>query len=288
MDYIVDDRVFLLGLDELYRGAVRPHEETELLAAAAEVAKILRVGPASVPVEGYYTESEALSRYFRLMRALQAEPAKRAPAVTGLQSFQRLRAVTSSAIYGRPNDLQALLPTTRDPLGEALARSIPDWTVPRLVQVAQAVALEWDDYSLSGLAARAGEPVVLAALRESVVLEVGLSIFSREVPASYLWKVSPALTDAGRRFVTAFNALFDESLPDPGPEHARRYWNATEQAEILGRCGCLGRDPGGSRYYHWAVRHEDGKLAVHAFWDGRLWTTDQYRAALHRGEGLPV
>ncbi len=68
---VVDDRVFLLGLDKLYRDAMKQHERGELLGCARRVAEALHVTPADVPVEGYYAEDERLTEYFRLVRALQ-------------------------------------------------------------------------------------------------------------------------------------------------------------------------------------------------------------------------
>ena len=72
--YIVDNRVFLLGLDELYRDAVKPHERGELLDCAREVADVLHVESEDIPIEGYYSEHPQLTEYFKLMRALQAAP----------------------------------------------------------------------------------------------------------------------------------------------------------------------------------------------------------------------
>ena len=37
----------------------------------------LEVGPADVPVEGYYAQDERLTEYFRLMRTLQQLPDRR-------------------------------------------------------------------------------------------------------------------------------------------------------------------------------------------------------------------
>jgi hypothetical protein len=68
---IVDNRVFLLGLDELYREAMKRHEREELLGCARETAGALSVAAAEVPVEGYYSEDERLTEYFLLVRVLQ-------------------------------------------------------------------------------------------------------------------------------------------------------------------------------------------------------------------------
>src|SRR4029079_15725650 len=79
---VVDNRVFLLGLDELYREAMKSHERGELRDAARSVASALDLDPAKGrddPVEGYYTEDARLTEYFRLMRSLQAVDDRRRP-----------------------------------------------------------------------------------------------------------------------------------------------------------------------------------------------------------------
>jgi hypothetical protein len=68
---IVNNRVFLLGLDELYREAMKRHEQDELLRCARETASSLSVAAADVPIERYYSEDERLTDYFRLVRSLQ-------------------------------------------------------------------------------------------------------------------------------------------------------------------------------------------------------------------------
>jgi hypothetical protein len=63
--HIVDNRVFLLGLDNHYRELMKDHEREELLLCARRVAAALQVKPADVPVEGYYAEHPKLTEYFR-------------------------------------------------------------------------------------------------------------------------------------------------------------------------------------------------------------------------------
>lgn len=98
---VVDNRTFLLGLDELYREAMKVHERGELLHCARRVAATLEVAPAVVPIEGYYTEDQQLTEYFRLMRALQVISDKRTSEVASLPEFQRLLDVTSAPLYGK-------------------------------------------------------------------------------------------------------------------------------------------------------------------------------------------
>src|SRR5262245_10918203 len=99
-DRVVDNRIFLLGLDELYRDAMKRHERGELLLCARRVAAALEVAPAAVPVEGYYAEDQQLTEYFLLMRALQEVSEERTQVVAALPEFQRLLDVTSAPLYG--------------------------------------------------------------------------------------------------------------------------------------------------------------------------------------------
>jgi len=280
---MVDDRVFLLGLDALYRSAMKKHERAELLDCARRVATALNVEPAEVPVEGYYVEHSDLTTYFRLVRALQKAPLERASEVQSLPEFRRLLAVTSSPIFGPPYR-EYLLPKGNDPLSQALeaekGNALTAWTVLRLTAAAGKIARDTSDYSLVGLAARVEDPVVLAALRESVVL-YARDITGSMVPArpTFLWRVNADLCAAAERFVDAFNALFGRELPPPTAEFAHAFGSAFEESEILGRCVRLGqtREPQ-AHFYHWAVvKGAEGQLGVHEFWDDEAWTTERYR-----------
>ena len=120
IERVVDNRVFLLGLDDLYRERMKRHESTELLACARAVAAKLGVAPADVPIEGYYTETKGLREYFRLLRGLQAIDRKYDARVSSTREFQRLLSVASAPLYGRPVEDGRLLPVCRDPLAQAM------------------------------------------------------------------------------------------------------------------------------------------------------------------------
>lgn len=287
---IVDNRVFLLGLDQLYRDAIRRHEQVELLPCARTVAAALKITPAEVPVEGYYAEDPHLAEYFKLMRALQNARQNRAVEVAALPEFRRLVEVTSAPLYGRSIQEDKLLPVGRDPLSQALRDTMPNWTLAGLTAQAYAVAQETDDISLVGLAARAQDSVALAALRESVVLYAELVVGARPRPMEFVWQVDGELAEQGRRFVDAFNALFGDELPLPTPEQAALYWFASREADIVGRCVRLGVNDRTSpvRHYHWAICHgADEELRVHEFWDDELWTTTRYQTRLRLAGRCP-
>ena len=276
----VTNRVFLLGLDHLYRATMKRHEQAEFLESATAVATTLGVAPADVPIEGYYTETPQLTRYFRLVRGLQAVDGGRRNDVGTMVEFGRLEALFSSRIFGFAVKPGRLLPIPRDALSEALG-SVDHWTLPAIVYDAKRAAERHGDYSLVGLAARAADPVVLAALRESVVLyaqrRLGAAM-RRPTEWQYVWDVDPELARQAARFVAEFNALLDENLPEPGPDSAEAYWTASNENEIQGRCVAIGSNPQTSQFYHWAVRVDDGgDLDVEEFWSDELWTTARYR-----------
>ena len=278
---VVDNRVFLLGLDGLYRETMKKHERGELLRCARAVANRLGVKPASVPVEGYYAEDKQLTEYFLLARALQGVHESSAPKVADLPEFVRLREVTTAPLYGEPQENTHLLPQGRDALTMALDRTT-EWTLANLVETAHDLASQVDDISLVGLAARARDPVVLTAVRESVVLyafvTVGASL--RRTRPRYVWNVDDDLAGQAERFIELFNELFGESLPLPESSQAELYWHACEANQIVGRCVRIGDSPPPVRHYHWAIRGGRGGLSVDEFWDTEVWTTSRYRGKL--------
>lgn len=283
--HIVDDRLFLLGLDELYRTGIKEHERTELLAGAREIAAALEVRADGGPVEGYYTEDDQLREYFGLMRALQKVDASAKPRVASTRDFQRLLQVSSSPLFGEAVFDGKLFPFGRDPLSRALHET-EQWSVGQLTMSAHRHASETDDISLVGLACLTRDAVAIASLRESVVLYAEAVTMGVGPLPIYDWRVSPALAKRAERFVATFNALFKEEMPAPTPENADYFGAAgLKRANVTGRCVRIGQTPTvPPKYYHWAVYTDaDQQLAVHEFWHHELWTTQRYLAALPSG-----
>jgi len=282
---VITDRILLLALDQLYRRRMKLHEANELLGCAETVTRALGLEPRPVPVEGYYTESKELSRYFTLMRGLQTAPASDRSRLGDLSEFRRLLQVASSPMFGTPTEDGYLLPTGRDPLYWALRGLQPaDCTVPEITGRAYREAMaRKDDCSLVGLAALSGDAVVLTALRESVVLYAAVEYLSVQFPSvpQYVWNVSPVVAERAERFVQAFFDLFDDQLPSPHPDHAEVFWDAYEEDDLLGRCVRIAVDDSRlpERHYHWAIRRgSEEDLVVHDFWEDEIWTTERYSA----------
>jgi len=281
---VISDRVLLLALDQLYRKRMKLHEASELLRCAESVASAIGLEPSQVPIEGYYTESEQLSRYFLLMRGLQATPDFYRSRLEGLPEFRRLLQVATSPMFGTPTEEGFLLPTGRDPLYWALkGLRAADCTVPEITGRAYREAMaRTTDCSLVGLAALSEDAVVLAALRESVVLYAALETLSPMIPSvpRYVWNVSPVVAERTERFVQTFFDLFADRLPRPHPDNAELFWDAYDEEDLLGRCVRIAIDDSRrpERHYHWAVRRgPEDDLVVHDFWDEELWTTERYK-----------
>ena len=207
---VVDNRTFMIGLDELYRKSMQRFEATRLLECARAVARALGAAPDAGPVEGYYAESPALTEYFQLMRALQRRDHSDAPRVERLEEFSLLHAITTSGLYGRAEG-DRLLPRCVDVLGLALEQEAQNgWSKSVLAERARSIAIETGDFSLVALAARTGDLVVLAAARESVALYADLMSLGSEGRIAYAWQVDDELSAAANRL-------------HPDPESVRRF-----------------------------------------------------------------
>lgn len=274
---VVDNRVFLLGFDELYRRNMRWHERRELLPCARAVADALDVQPADEPVEGYYADDEALAEYFRFLRAFEGVPRERRRSVAGMKEFQRLEQVRTSALFRRTSD-DTLLPGNADCMCGALWTT-PEWNVPNLLERAYLNAFHSDDVSLTAMAALSRDPIVMASLRESLVLYAPPVVHGqpRYATRELVWAVDDEITRRATRFVQTFNALFNDDLPLPSAADADLFWDACDTETVIGRCVALAEMPGRG-YYHWAVRREGGQLVVDDFWSGEAWSTDTYCA----------
>jgi hypothetical protein len=155
-----------------------------------------------------------------------------------------------------------------------------NWNMSTLLEAGKRAALEYDDISLVGLAARAKDPVMLAALRESVILyaEKTLGIGGgEEEDYEYVWRVDKELQLAANRFIDAFNNLVAAAnletelgssdhesgvvtwystrpIPTAEPDHAAHFYTCCKDNEILGRCAHLGTRQDSGQKYHWAIR----------------------------------
>jgi hypothetical protein len=225
--------------------------------------------------------SVRVERHFRFIRTLQQVPKERESEVASLAGFKRLQQVTESPIFGPPFHGLFLLSVGQDALSVALKKTFPEWTVENLTEAAYSSAAESSDFSLVALAALSRDAVVLAALRESVVLYAMAVAGCMPSDPEYVWEVDEIIQQRAARFVDTFNDLFGERLPRPVPENAKKFWTASGEWKVIGRCVRVGFDDRVRpiRHYHWAIDN-DAKYrpVVRDFWDSEIWTTARYRA----------
>ncbi len=291
----VDNRIFVLGLDNLYRTAMKEYESQTLLPSARVVAQRLRVQRADVPVEGYYHETSQLTEYFQLMRGLQEVSQGRESEVKNLHEFQMIWDLTNSPLYGRPQRKGKLFPVGRDPLSQALSDTSPEWSVGRLVQASNKASIQYDDISLVGLAARTQDAVILAAVRESAVLYAELITLGIHVEPefSFKWCVDDELAIAANRFIETFNRFVPGALPEAEAGNAEKFYKGFKDNDVIGRCVRIGKSPVGPPYYHWAIvaRHVPGnqvELEIDEFWSTNIWTTEKYRSYQNWPDGMKL
>ena len=283
---LVDNRVFMLGLNELFRDAMKQFESSRLLQSARGVATALHMTPGRFPIEGYYADTPKLREYFSLMRTLQELDKTEEDKVRDLSEFQFLIQVMRSPLFGRIKEGDKLLPRTVDSLAQALLDCRPIWSLNRLVKAAHETTLRYNDCSLVGLAARTQDAIILTATRESTVLyaEVITLGFSEEPLIKYEWTVDDSLAKAANILIETFNGFVPGALPKAEPENAERFFRSYSDSEFIGRCVRIGTTEDHKEHYHWAIaliRQEDSSsiLGADEFWSRTIWTTERYRQA---------
>lgn len=285
---VVDNRVLVLGIDEIYRKYMKEFESAFLLPQVEVIAAKLEVSEANVPIEGYYGELETLTRYFKLMRALQGVSESSEPLVRDLPEFEKIWEVTNSPIFGKPVRNGMLLPQGRDPLSQALKDTKESgWEAQKIISEAYKVVMDSNDFSLVGLAIRLKDSIAITALRESVILyaekfEMG---FYQGPKIEYIWKVDDEFAEIASRFIEEFNGLLPKDsyirngIPKAERQNAGQFYSSFVKNETLGRCANLGHDRSSPKqYYHWAITQQDNELVLDEFWDTELWTTENYKS----------
>jgi hypothetical protein len=280
----IDNQVFLFGLDDIYRERMKAHEKDELLGLARQITSELELQVKDVPIEGYYSEDDDLKEYFRLIKTLQNTPITRKTDIRSIVSYNRLKKVAESPLFGSPDNSMYLISQCDDMLSITLKDTpVSGWNKQDLVHKAFVFAKESEDYSLVTLAALANDPAVLAALRETAVLyAVAVAGCAPITEFEYQWKVDEVLEKRANKFITTFNALFGESLPEAIWNNAESFWNSCNKWKLNGRCVRIGCDDSQLpiRHYHWAIENGPSGLEVKEFWDTNIWTTEMYRKKL--------
>lgn len=279
---IVDDRVLVLGLDELYRKQMARQEPRVLLPAARRVAKRLGLKPFLEVTEGYYGDTKELQEYFCLVRNLQEANESGIPRVRDMVEYRLIEEVCTSRLYGYRAKARGILHVGRDSLTEALERAAEaghSLDVRGLVEAAGKIAVAEDDYSLVGLACLTKDPVCITVARESAVLYAEMAVLGA-ASGGYEWAVSSKMQESASRFVAEFQRLFGVELPQIKPENAGLYYSACMDNYISRRCVRIGENAQTTppMYYYWAIDPVDQEhYEVFDFWSSELWTSERYK-----------
>jgi hypothetical protein len=186
----------------------------------------------------------------------------------------------SSEIFGKGKS-DGFLPQRFDPLYYAL-QNIPvcEWSIESLTLEAQSISIKNNDISLVGIAAFINDPVLLAALRESVALYGAVAAGCAMVPPKivYKWNVEPVLQCKVNKFIKIFNELTYSNIKEANSENVKYFHEAFKDNKIVGRCIYIGYDDTKVpiKKYHWAIKYDTGGLIVDDFWSEELWTTERY------------
>jgi len=275
METIVDDQTFVVGLSELFREQMKAYELATLLPLAETACGALSLSPAVVPVEGYYSESSELEKFFRLIRALQSAEGQELSSGPGEHAIVRLREVFTSPAMGRLEENDGLIPRTSSPFGEAL-RSLANWSIDDLSRKAQNLVRN-DDAGLVAVASATGDPTAICVARESVALTADVEL--AEIDSSnFIWAVSKHVAEVAHRFVSSLADATGITLPKPEEPSSQLYGEAAKAAELVGRCILIGeRSSTAHPFYHWYIDTCRDELAVKDFWSSSVWTTDNLR-----------
>lgn len=272
----VDDRLFTLGLTELFRGEMKRHETENLLPLAIAVCREIAIDPSDAPIEGYYDETPELREFFRRVRALQDTRATVVLTPVAGHALKRLSATLNSPALGHVVDDGHLLARNTQVLGEALRISLR-WSIDELVLKAASMVRK-DDCDLVAVAATTGDALCLLVARESLALSADMEWAEQDDEPEYRWAVSEAVAAVAMRFVGALRQSTGIALPTPDRSNALRYGRAGTGVDLAGRCILLGRRSGtGDVYYHWYVDAAGGTPVVRDFWSAAVWSTQAVR-----------
>lgn len=276
MEIIVDNRLFVIGLCELYRQKMKEYEAAVLLPLAASACEKLNIQAADCEIEGYYSENDELIRFFKLIRSLQnTESLDVLPAVE-LEEIRLLRKALNSPAMGRRIESSKILPRTSSPFGQAMS-DLSEWSIDGLSHMAKQMVTDTDS-GLIAVASATGDPVAIGVARESQALMADLEMAEVDIP-TYNWDVSSDVRLIAEKFISSLAETTGILLPVPDAVSAEIYGQAAAEAEISGRCTLLGEQSGNPfPYYHWYIDSLDNRLVVKDFWSSHVWTTDALRS----------
>ncbi|MFT7537670.1 MAG: ferredoxin [Hyphomicrobiaceae bacterium] len=284
----VHNRVLLQGLTVMFQRALALSIKNELHGCARRVAHVLDLKLTNCRVPDFCTGDEALTEYHQIVHALQQLPATEKARVETLPEFARLAAVTTSPLFGLPAESDRLLPTREDAIVRALT-TVATWSIEAVTTAAQSIAVKANDISLVGLAAQAGDPMLMILTRSLPAARPSSTVVADEQDASDLggefdWQVDRRFAASVGVFVDTANELLGADLPAATADNVSAYFWEHGRMAIGGQCVTLGKQ--GDSLCHWAIRgpHPASRTPgpdAEQFLANELWDSERYTREVH-------
>ncbi|MBI5064940.1 hypothetical protein HZA97_01775 [Candidatus Woesearchaeota archaeon] len=297
---VVDDLTYFRALDYSVREAMKAFE-TSLVEAAEQTVSDIEAKVGSYPVEGYYHETENLTRYFNAIRTLQ-DPVNFSEKVTdNIKLFNKiythpvfgLKQAMPTALnkdaYWKDHEPVVVSPVI-DPVTIATQKTYPSWTFDTIM-----TAIEGQELGtcLVGLAALVDQnnkvdgkynPVATTWARETTVLSAAKFVARSCMPSKPTidWQVSKEVEEYGTKVLAGYADLIENNSLT---RNVRRPYEVNEKtisallsnSENPRRCVHLCTDDK-KNHYHWAVAVDNnGKYRVVDFYAKKIVTTKEYQ-----------
>ena len=284
IEYVVNDFVLILSLDSFYRDCMKKYEAEDLLPLVKNIFEELKISPGEFPVEGYYYETDELKSYFNHVKTLQTleqESIKCKEKIYNMSGYKKLTELFCSGLYGIYEYEGFLLPAVRDPIYYSLKslQQPEKWNAENILNEAYTIIKDTEDTTIVGLGILLKNPVIVTALKESVVLyndilPTGELDHRIKYIYKYIWNVSKEIENLANKIIEIFNGICPYRIPIAVAENAKKYYNNFSSNPIKIRCVKIGYDNLSQKYYHWAINNVNYNYKFVDFWDTKLWTTE--------------
>ena len=284
IEHIVGDFELILGLDSFYRNKMKKYEE-KLLPLIREILNKLNKSPEKFLVEGYYYETEKLTEYFNCIKTLKQVPIIHQKKIKKLPGYKKIIQLYCSGLYGEYKFDKNILPTVKDAIYYTLETlPVNKWNKDNILDTAYEIIKDTNNYSIINLGIILKNPVIITALRESVVLYSEFICTGAPPPIiyihKYIWNVSKNIENMANIIIEIFNGICPYKIPEAIESNAELYYYEYTENKIDSRCVRIGFDDLSNKNYHWAIKNIKNmanKYKFIDFWDSELWTTEKLK-----------
>jgi hypothetical protein len=276
---------------------MKKYETKYLLPLVIELFKKLAITQKEYPIEGYYYESEELKNYFNYIKTFQQVSIKYKKDIQNMLGYKKLTELYCSGLYGKYEYKNNILPQIKDPIYYALeSLSVENWNVKNIINEAFTIINDIGNTTIIGLGIALKNPVIVTALRESVVLYpdfycTGVPDFTIKYINKYIWNVSKEIENLANTIIETFNGICKYKIPKAIEKNAKIYFEEFSSNPINLRCVRIGYDDFSGKNYHWAIKNQKYLTSNYKFiefWDKNLWTTENAKNDLFKKDDLKI